>query len=195
MRCVAVYCSNTSTDGVTLHEFQFIKDHNQLRAWINFVKTKRKYWDGPTKTSALCSDHFALDCYPFKVRFEIEQTGKRPKHARLNDGAVPTIHAQPPAQNVTDIGPGPGTRETGPPSRNVTDTGPGSGTCETDPSSSCRRKRLTTTESTSLQISPPKKLRKAYTKRETKMVKVYYDNYFTYCNMELIKNLSMLKRL
>ena len=160
MRCVAVYCSNTSTDGVTLHEFQFIRDHNQLKAWINFVKTKRKHWDGPTKTSALCSDHFALDCYPFKVRFEIEQTGKRPKHARLNDGAVPTIHAQPPAQTVTD------TRETVPSSKNLTDTGPGSGTCETDPSSSCKRERLTT--STSLQISPPKKLRKAYTKRETK---------------------------
>ena len=161
MRCIAANCSKTSVDGVSLHEFQFIKDQNQLRAWINFVKTKRKNWDGPTKTSALCSDHFSLDCYPYKVQFEIDRTGKRPKHARLNDGAVPTIHAQPPAQNVTDTDPGPST----------SGTGPGG------PSSACRLEMLTTTESTSLQMSPPKKLRRAYTKRETQRVKFHYDNY------------------
>ena len=57
-RFVAAGCSTASGQGYySLHEFPRNK---ALRAkWVQAVK---RYWDGPTASSMLCSKHFEQDC-------------------------------------------------------------------------------------------------------------------------------------
>ena len=55
-RCVAMNCSNTHKDGVSLHHFP-IDRPPLLSQWVKFVKTKLKNWSEPTKYSVLCDDH------------------------------------------------------------------------------------------------------------------------------------------
>ena len=144
-RCVAANCANTHANNVNLHEFSRVKDEARKRAWTQFVKTKRKDWDGPSDTSVICSDHFTLDCYPFKYKFEYEQTGIRPKNARLNDDAIPTIHAVPSCDQNKDHP-------------------------EPSPSTS-KLQMLSPREDVRPQTcSPPKILRRAYVKREASRV-------------------------
>lgn len=60
-RCVAGGCSNTATTDVSLHYFPV---NTEVRAaWTTAVKQTRDGWDGPTKHSVLCSEHFPADCY------------------------------------------------------------------------------------------------------------------------------------
>jgi len=74
VRCVAYGCGKTNVNGVSMHYFP--KDYNLRKQWADFVHLKRAKWAGPTDYSALCSDHFTPECYPFRVRFEMEHMEK-----------------------------------------------------------------------------------------------------------------------
>ena len=80
-------------DGYSIHSFP--KDSTLCRHWVDFGKVKREDWNGPIEYSAICSDHFTLDCFPFRFRFELEQMGRKPKKVQLNSNAVPPVHATP----------------------------------------------------------------------------------------------------
>ncbi|KAK3098008.1 hypothetical protein FSP39_015266 [Pinctada imbricata] len=142
VRCVAAYCGNTSVSGVNLHMFP--KNLVTRKAWTSFVRAKRKDWNGPTQYSALCSDHFTDDCYPFKVLFEWKSTGKRPKCAQLKKDAIPVIHKS--AIKIKEKGIEPQIKE----------SVPTLSTLET----------LLQSKESVPQSVPPKKLRGAYRKRE-----------------------------
>lgn len=88
-RCVAWGCNKTYKNGdVSLHSFPFDRPEI-LRQWTNFVRTSRKNWNGPSKYSVLCSDHFDADAYPAKYRI-METVGQIVHAKTLNKDAVPT---------------------------------------------------------------------------------------------------------
>lgn len=100
-RCVAWGCSKTYKDGdVSLHSFPFDRPEI-LRQWTNFVGKSRKNWNGPSKYSVLCSDHFDADAYPAKYRI-METMGRIVQFKTLNKDAVPTKPSknQPQQENV-----------------------------------------------------------------------------------------------
>ena len=55
-RCVVQGCGSVAKDGVSLHKFP--SDTKLKRLWVNFVKTHRQKWDGPSDYSFVCSRHF-----------------------------------------------------------------------------------------------------------------------------------------
>lgn len=60
-RCVAGGCGNSATTDISLHYFPV---NAEIRdAWTTAVKQTRDGWDGPTKHSVLCSEHFPVDCF------------------------------------------------------------------------------------------------------------------------------------
>nr|XP_022286598.1 uncharacterized protein LOC111099572 isoform X1 [Crassostrea virginica] len=149
IRCVAANCGNTNTDGVSLHTFP--KDAALRKKWTDFVKLKRGAWVGPTEYSALCSAHFSADCFPFRQRFEMEQMGIKPKKVTLNPDAVPTIHALTPPPSISS---------------------PSATSSSTPKRSPYKRpfNMLSPNEEEQCQSSPPKKIRRGYTKRETNRI-------------------------
>ena len=56
-RCVAGGCSNEPDikAGISLHKWP--RDEKIAGQWTKFVQLDRK-WEGPTKSSALCTAHF-----------------------------------------------------------------------------------------------------------------------------------------
>ncbi|XP_076088805.1 uncharacterized protein LOC143059203 [Mytilus galloprovincialis] len=163
-RCVAANCGNTNADGFSLHSFP--KDPNLRRKWTGFVKLKRANWDGPTEFSALCSVHFIIDDFPFRHRFEIEHMGRAPKKAKLNVGAVPTVHSPSIAKQVSMVKEKP--LETEQP-------------IPTTPKHTLPRlEMLSPSETSTCQSSPPKKIRRGYIKREAaRLVADHYQNIST----------------
>lgn len=91
-RCVAVGCSNTTDDGVSL--FSFPKDPQLSKKWSEQVKRTRDKWDGPTKYSFLCSCHFKEECFEVEKKLA-ESLGVGKWKARLKPGAIPTIFKKP----------------------------------------------------------------------------------------------------
>ena len=152
-RCVAANCGNTNADGFSLHSFP--KDPNLRRKRTGFVKLKRANWDGPTEFSALCSVHFIIDDFPFRHWFEIEHMGRAPKKAKLNVGAVPTVHSPSIAKQVSMVKEKP--LETKQP-------------IQTAPKHSLPLEMLSPSETSTCQSSPPKKIRRGYIKREAARV-------------------------
>uniref|UniRef100_A0A8C4QML7 THAP-type domain-containing protein n=1 Tax=Eptatretus burgeri TaxID=7764 RepID=A0A8C4QML7_EPTBU len=82
-RCVLGGCSNTNENGFMLH--QWPKDPKLARNWTRFVRNTR-VWIGPTKSSVLCSEHFAEHCY--ETTEMARNCGYPP---RLKVGTIPTI--------------------------------------------------------------------------------------------------------
>ena len=76
-RCVAVACSNTHCDRVSL--FRFPRDPNIRKKWVKQVQHTRAKWK-PTGNSVLCSEHLEENCFePIIVaqfRFRIKLTRK-----------------------------------------------------------------------------------------------------------------------
>ena len=140
VRCVAANCGNTNAHGVSMHKFP--KDSRLRKQWSDFVKAKR-VWTGPTEYSALCSEHFTIECFPFKYFFEKEHMGIFPKKVQLNKDAIPTIHADPVPST---------------PSTSKSFGGP-------------KLEILSTLEDATYQNSPPKKIRRGYAKREAQRVR------------------------
>ena len=62
-RCVAMFCNNTNTDNVSMH--QFPDDPDLKQNWIQFVYHKRDKDDDPwiPGTGHICNDHFTLTDY------------------------------------------------------------------------------------------------------------------------------------
>ena len=91
-RCVAVCCSSTNADGISL--FGFPKDAAVRALWVKEVQWTRAKWTA-TKYSVLCSKHFEEDCFETKVsvasQFGIHKT------RRLKPAAVPSIFERPSA--------------------------------------------------------------------------------------------------
>lgn len=144
IRCVAARCGNTNADGVSLHTFP--RNPSLRKQWSDFVRVKRADWNGPSEYSAICSTHFKPECFPFRHRFEMEQTGKKPKKVNLNDDAVPTIHStvQPEVETTQ--------------------------TATHKAQHKSRLEMLSPSESPMSQASPPKKIRRGYAKREAARV-------------------------
>ena len=86
-RCVAANCSKTHQDGVSLHVFP--PDPSLQLEWTRQVQRTRSDFNGPSKHSVVCSDHFMSDCFEedtaIAARFNIE------KRVRLKPDAVPTV--------------------------------------------------------------------------------------------------------
>ena len=154
IRCVAANCGNTNADGFSLHYFPK-QDQALRRKWINFVKVKRANWSGPTDFSALCSFHFSIDSFPFRHRFEMEQMSRKPKKVKLNEDAFPTIHALALAPTVTE-------------QSEPVMTASSTGTPKHQRPASLLM--LSPTEELACQSSPPKKIRRGYSKREAARV-------------------------
>ena len=90
-KCVAMFCSNTSRPGISLHTFP--KDPHYRRLWTQFVQFKRANFNipGPNSSAVLCSEHFSNDSFEnytldLDVRFSIKR--------KLKKNAVPTINAE-----------------------------------------------------------------------------------------------------
>ena len=60
--CIVFGCSNTPKKGVTLFN-KFPTDARLKRAWTLQVQRTKAQWKGPSKHSAVCSDHFSEDCF------------------------------------------------------------------------------------------------------------------------------------
>lgn len=97
--CVAggpglISCTSLSqTPGVSMHLFP----SNEVTRWkwTKFVQKRRPGFK-PTKTSVLCSIHFAPESFPRRIDFR-DQSGVR----RLEKGAFPTIDVA--VQKVEDV--------------------------------------------------------------------------------------------
>ena len=85
-RCVAVGCSNTPSDRVSLHKFP--ADPKLREKWVKQVRRTRAQWT-PTKHSVLCSKRFTEDS--FEVDSTIAATFGISKKRRLKPDAVPTV--------------------------------------------------------------------------------------------------------
>jgi len=149
VRCVAANCGNTNADGFSMHSFP--KDQALRRRWTDFVKIKRANWDGLTGFSALYSFHFTPERFQFRYRFEVEHIGRAPKRVKLNDDAVPSIHCVRETDNQAKV-----TANVSAPS--------------TPRHQLCRLEILSPSEEVTCQVSPPKKIRRGYSKREAARV-------------------------
>lgn len=89
-RCVAYGCSNKIGSGPSLHLFP-VDRPDICKQWINFVKKKRDKWEGPSKWSALCGEHFEDNSYPLKYRILQSMGRTPPKKKMLLPDAVPSI--------------------------------------------------------------------------------------------------------
>lgn len=93
-KCVAVGCSNTHKDGVSL--FKFPRDPHLCKRWTDQVKRTRAQWE-PTEHSVLCSLHFEMHC--FETDCIISQSpGFSRRKMRLKVDAIPTIFRRPKKQ-------------------------------------------------------------------------------------------------
>lgn len=175
IRCVAAHCGNTHKDGYSMHSFP--KDPTLRRQWVDFVKVKRVDWNGPTEYSAICSDHFTMDCFPFRFRFELEQMGRKPKKVQLNSNAVPSVHATPVEVPITPTS----SKKRKSDNKKTPSALPKTPRATREASNSTTPKAramphplemLSPSEGVVCQSSPPKRVRRGYAKRETARVRI-----------------------
>jgi len=86
-RSIAMSCSITLQDGVSLHGFP--QDPSLWLEWTRQVQRTRANWPGPTENSLLCSDHFTSDCYEEDTA--IAKGFGTEKRVCLKKDAVPTV--------------------------------------------------------------------------------------------------------
>ena len=115
-----------------------------------YLHAKRAVWSSSTEYSAICSDHFIMDCFPFRFRFELENLAVTPKSknsskekrkASTNLSASPTVTNTTPTATKARAMPFP-------------------------------LEMLSPSEDAVCQSSPPKKVRRGYVKRETARVRI-----------------------
>ncbi|XP_072172561.1 THAP domain-containing protein 10-like [Diadema setosum] len=87
-RCIVAGCSKTAKDGVSLHTFP--SDEKLRRIWTARVKLTRVDWNGPSRSSLVCSAHFTDDSFEegLHQQFQIERL------RRLKADALPVITLQ-----------------------------------------------------------------------------------------------------
>lgn len=88
-RCVAAGCSNTHSDGISLHKFP--RDPVLREEWTKQVQRTRAQWK-PSASSVLCSSHFTDDC--FEPESNIAAQFGIKKARRLKPTAIPSIFSR-----------------------------------------------------------------------------------------------------
>ena len=100
--CVCVGCSNSSKSGHRTFNFPSVK-HPKFRAWVKFVKVKRKDFNARSVTanSVVCGAHFREEDYNASDLMAHSMWLKSASHIKLKTSAVPSIHTVDPAQPST----------------------------------------------------------------------------------------------
>ena len=80
-------CSNTQEKGVSL--FKFPADAKLKKVWTLQVQRTWNKWKGPSKYSAVCSEHFTEDCFEL-TSVILKTMGIRMKQ-RLKSNVVPYV--------------------------------------------------------------------------------------------------------
>jgi len=93
--CAVYGCKSTSSN-TTLHSFPV--DLERRQQWSLFVKATRTNWTGPTAFSAVCSFHFANDCFVNLLAYRMGFS----QHLRLNKTAVPTVYNRASSPTLAD---------------------------------------------------------------------------------------------
>ena len=97
-RCVAGGCSNTRSDGVSLHKWP--EDPHFASLWTRAVKNTRSDFVNPINSSCLCSIHFATDS--FEEQSVLAKSMGLKMKALLKYNAVPSIFdTNPPVKKET----------------------------------------------------------------------------------------------
>lgn len=86
-RCVAGGCSNTRSDGVSLHKWP--EDPHFASLWTIAVKNTRSDFVNPINSSRLCSIHFATDS--FEEQSVLAKSMGLKMKALLKYNAVPSM--------------------------------------------------------------------------------------------------------
>ena len=142
--CVAAGCAKTSNDGISF--FTFPSDPVMRQRWTREVQRTRDQWNGPSKHSVLCANHFTKDC--FEPDSAIAATMGLTKRLRLKRNAIPTVFERQAPQH------------------------PGPSACSISGVRSTRKRSATTAsaEATQITATQVKKGRPAYEKRERSRV-------------------------
>ena len=94
-RCSVGGCGNTARNGVSLHGFPpILTSTSTLRKlWISRVKTTRRDWKAPARTSLVCSAHFREDDFDPSERLKVSMGLTPPVRflRRLLPAAVPSL--------------------------------------------------------------------------------------------------------
>lgn len=144
----------TSTYRDNVSLHEFPREETIRRQWVNFVKAKRKDFIQPTQYSILCEKHFPPGSYP--LEYEVKKSMNIPvKKKRLLRHAVPTIHTVGLAEQQ-----------------------------EQDQSTSPGTPVLASTPLHGHVMSPPKKMRTAFRKRECARVRSKYWAFFVFLDTE-----------
>ncbi|XP_059389512.1 uncharacterized protein LOC132122995 [Carassius carassius] len=98
--CVCFGCNNSNLSGHRVHRFPN-KKHKDFRAWIRFVQAKRSNFAASslTRHTVVCEKHFTPDSYNQGDLMEFRMGFRRKEWVRLANGAVPSVHASPPAKS------------------------------------------------------------------------------------------------
>lgn len=98
--CVCFGCNNSNLSGHRVHRFPN-KKHKDFRAWIRFVQAKRSNFaaSSVTRHTVVCEKHFTPDSYNQGDLMEFRMGFRRKEWVRLANGAVPSVHASPPAKS------------------------------------------------------------------------------------------------
>ena len=82
-RCVVQDCNNIAGPGISIHKSP--TDRKNRIKWVNFVRHHRaNFFIGPEQRFAVCSQHFAPDCFHQALAVLGSQR-------RLKTGSYPTI--------------------------------------------------------------------------------------------------------
>lgn len=97
--CVCFGCNNSNLSGHRVHRFPN-KKHKDFSAWIRFVQAKRSNFAASslTRHTVVCEKHFTPDSYNQGDLMEFRMGFRRKEWVRLANGAVPSVHAGPPAK-------------------------------------------------------------------------------------------------
>lgn len=84
--------NNSSTVGISMHEFLKKVGSSLRKAWIRFVQRPRHNWQ-PSSCSCLCSAHFEASCFHQRIDVDLEDTSTAKTKLLLLDRslAIPTI--------------------------------------------------------------------------------------------------------
>ncbi|XP_052446870.1 uncharacterized protein LOC127988261 [Carassius gibelio] len=98
--CVCFGCNNSNLSGHRVHRFPN-KKHKDFRAWIRFFQAKRSNFAASslTRHTVVCEKHFTPDSYNQGDLMEFRMGFLRKEWVRLANGAVPSVHAGPPAKS------------------------------------------------------------------------------------------------
>ena len=97
--CVVGGCKNMPKDGVSFHEFPddaLIRDQ-----WVKAVKSTRKFWNGPSAHSVVCSNHFVEEDFLLTCRTK-KKLGIKTK-MYLEKSAIPTGFVRPTPNLTEDV--------------------------------------------------------------------------------------------